>query len=115
MKDRFAVRIERSVRPLRFAFIVNAADASAVRRACEWNTLFWGGRLNAVIPLFSTPPRGWPPRHERRQPRLEAIAAAHGYIDAFEPDYVIEMEAGLTEPLNLPKWLVKKESNLAYD
>ena len=33
MTDRFAVLIERSVRPLRFAFVVNAADAAAVRRA----------------------------------------------------------------------------------
>jgi hypothetical protein len=112
--EEIRVTVERRVRPIRFAFLVDPSDVEGVRHAFEMNTFLWGGRLNPVIPLYSEAPKGWPPRGVR-QPRLAPADAADGYVKAFEPDYLVEMADGLSKKLSFPEHFVIKPKKIAYD
>ncbi len=48
------INIERRVRALRFGFVVDPNAVETIRRAFEISTFLWGGRLNPVIPLYSS-------------------------------------------------------------
>lgn len=108
------INIERRVRPLRFGFVVDPSDVETVLRAFEINTFLWGGRLNPVIPLYSEAPAGWPPR-SRGQQRVSPLAAAQGYLSAFEPDYLVEMREGLSRDLGFSADFVVKHKDIHYD
>src|SRR3954469_13435106 len=94
------ITIERRVRPLRFGFVVDPEDPAAVRRAFEINTILWGGRFNALIPLF----RLWPPREKNMVAGpFSPVDAANGYLSAFEPDYVVEIGECWHDELSVPE------------
>jgi len=108
------INIERRVRPLRFGFVVDPKDVATVRRAFEINTFLWGGRLNSLIPLYSEAPAGWPPPSAGRK-RLSPLAAARGFVNAFEPDYLVEMRDGLSGGLEFSADFIVKQKDLHYD
>lgn len=76
------VSVRRRIRPLRFAFLIDHRDAAELRRAIQVNTILWAGMFNAIIPIFRRTPRSW---QTSRAP-AEVVA---GYLDTFEPDFVI--------------------------
>lgn len=76
------VSVRRRVRPLRFAFVVDHCNVSDVRKAIQLNTILWGGRFNAIIPTFARTPSSW-------GTRCTAKEITRGYLDAFEPDFVV--------------------------
>ena len=77
--------ITTTLRPLKFALLVHPGDQRGLREAIELNTLLWGGQFNPIIPTYRRLPSGW---HG-----TERIGTARdvftGYLEAFDPDYVV--------------------------
>jgi hypothetical protein len=76
--------VTRTCRPIKIGFVVNPADAGAIRTAIETSTFLWGGQYNPLIPLYSRKPRYWDSFFER----FDRQAVLRGYLDAFDPDFV---------------------------
>jgi hypothetical protein len=76
------VSVRRRVRPIRFAFLVNHRDPTELRKAVEVNTVLWAGMFNAIVPVFKRTPANW-------RTTWTATEIVRGYLDAFEPDFVI--------------------------
>jgi hypothetical protein len=89
------VRIDQSLRPIRFGFIVEPTTAG-VQRAIEAATLSWGGRFCPMIPRL---------RRRRRwdSTSLAPNAIMRGIIEAFEPDLLVTDDAAEAERLGYPK------------
>ena len=75
-----------SLRPLRLAFLVDPADDAAVLQAIQTNTFLWGGAFNPIIPVFHRLPTTW---KRERFDRVKPRAMLDGYLDAFDPDFVV--------------------------
>jgi len=78
------VTITRRLRPLRLAFLLSPRDRDALRRVIEVNTCLWGGRFNAIVPYqrsgFSVASGRW-----------TGDEIVRGYLDRFEPDFLIDL------------------------
>ena len=76
------------LRPIKLAFLVNPKDKESLLKAIEINTFLWGGVYNPIIPTYKRIPQNWeglPPRN------LSAQNIIAGYLDNFDPDYVVPM------------------------
>ena len=79
------------LRPLRYAFLVEPKDRKSLQRVFEVNSSLWGGIFNFIIPVF----KNVPPRYRRKYQRtISASAMLQGFVEAFQPDFVIETKAG---------------------
>ncbi|MCW0221111.1 MAG: hypothetical protein OJI67_22470, partial [Prosthecobacter sp.] len=88
------------LRPIRFGFLVRVPDHEHLLEAFATNTCLWGGIFNPIIPVFTHVPRWW----DRHGHRLEsAKQILNGYLDQFEPDFLVEAEAGLAQSLGFAK------------
>src|SRR5258708_5965791 len=129
MDDTAYLAISRRLRPLRFGFLVQPRDSQSLLRAIQLNTCLWGGRFNPIIPVFRRLPRGWsddlferhpeiskqmPPRVRRRIKRFRTNARefVRGYLDAFEPDYLVETTAGLAKDMTFEQSLILKPDDI---
>lgn len=97
VQDR-SITVRLRLRPLRLAFLIPLNDRALLRRALQINTCVWGGRYNPIIPIFSRTPSWW---SDLVKPSARAIV--RGYLDAFEPDYVVPMASNLAGGLNIPE------------
>jgi len=75
-----------TLRPIKIAFLVNPNDQGALKTAIELNTLLWGGIYNPIIPTYKRRPSHWKKRTSRK-----ASEILEGYLDAFDPDFVIPL------------------------
>ena len=75
-----------NARPIRLAFLVNPADIDSLQRVIEINTFLWGGKFNAIIPTFQDTPENW---HHCSD--MDAQDIVSGYLNNFDPDYVVPM------------------------
>lgn len=73
-------------RPIKLAFLVDPNDATQVRDAIRLACSVWGGAYCPIVPLHSRLPRIW--KEHRRTTAKEIIL---GYIDAFDPDVLVQM------------------------
>jgi hypothetical protein len=78
--------LELTLRPLKLAFLVDPADKAALTEAIQINSFLWGGMFNPIIPVFRRLPSIW---RERFHGHLTAQTLVTGYLDAFDPDYVV--------------------------
>jgi hypothetical protein len=86
------VSLNLRLRPIRFAFLVRPDDSRKVLEILRINTCLWGGRFNPIVPHFKRVPSWW----ERKDYRFEnAKQITNGYLDFFEPDFLVEAEKGL--------------------
>lgn len=76
------------LRPLRLAFLVRPSDKAAIATAIETTSFLWGGAYNPIIPVYHKLPRFWG-RDSRRG--ITARSVLDGYLDAFDPDYVVKV------------------------
>ena len=76
------------LRPIKLAFLVNPNDKESLLKAIEINTFLWGGVYNPIIPTYKRIPPNWkgPPSKN-----LSAKNVVSGYLDNFDPDYVVPM------------------------
>jgi hypothetical protein len=84
------------LRPIRFAFLVRPDDKKRTLEIFKVNTCLWGGKFNPIVPCFRQVP-GWWDRHAHKFET--AIQIMNGYLDMFEPDFLVEAEPGLADGL----------------
>jgi hypothetical protein len=84
------------LRPIRFAFLVRPDDRKRTLEIFKVNTCLWGGKFNPIVPCFRQVP-GWWDRHGHKFET--AIQITNGYLDMFEPDFLVEAEPGLADGL----------------
>ncbi len=86
------VSVNVRLRPVRFAFIVRPEDKANLQTIFQINTCLWGGIYNPIIPFFKRVPAWW----ERMEYKFDnAKQIINGYLDYFEPDFVVEAEKGI--------------------
>jgi hypothetical protein len=79
------------IRPLRFAFLVDPRDNARLQTVFEINSVLWGGCYNFIIPLFKRVPA----HYKRPYDHLpSAKAMLKGLVEAYQPDFLVETEAG---------------------
>lgn len=107
------VSVSLRLRPIRFAFLVRPDDAKRTLEIFRINTCLWGGKYNPIIPFFKRLPPWW----EREGYRFEnAKQIINGYLDFFEPDFIVEAEKGLAEGLGFdPERILKLTDLLVRD
>src|SRR2546425_2285298 len=74
------------LRRLKFAFMVDPHDREGILEAIQINTFLWGGTFNPIIPAFHRIPSKWAHRESLTSKKL-----IEGYLDAFDPDYVVKV------------------------
>ena len=80
--------IDVRLRPIKLAFLVNPKDKNSLLKAIEINTFLWGGTFNPIIPTYRRIPARW--RDDPfKNPNAQSVIS--GYLDNFDPDYVIPM------------------------
>lgn len=89
-----SIRVDIRLRPIRFGFLVRPDDEEKVLDIFRINTCLWGGRFNPIIPFFQDVPSWW----ERGNYRFEDVKQIiNGYLDFFEPDFLVEAEKGIAD------------------
>lgn len=88
------------LRPIRFGFLVRIPDRARLLDVFATNTCLWGGVFNPIVPVFTNVPRWWD-RHGHRFESAKQIL--NGYLDQFEPDFLVEAEVGLAKNLGFSK------------
>ena len=89
-----SIRVDIRLRPIRFGFLVRPDDAENVLEIFRVNTCLWGGMFNPIIPFFESLP-SWLESEGFQFENPKQII--DGYLDFFEPDFVIETEEGLAD------------------
>lgn len=103
------VSVSLRLRPVRFAFLVRLSDKRSTLDIFRINTCLWGGQFNPIIPFFRRLPSWW----ERQDIRFEnAKQVINGYLDFFEPDFLVEAEKGLANELEFDPRRVIRLSDL---
>ncbi|MDH5180067.1 MAG: hypothetical protein OEZ39_11360 [Gammaproteobacteria bacterium] len=91
-----SINVNIRLRPIRFVFLVRPDDKKRTLDIFRINTCLWGGKYNPIIPFFKRLPTWW----ERKGYRFEnAKQIINGYLDFFEPDFIVEAERGLASGL----------------
>ncbi len=91
-----SININIRLRPIRFAFLVRPDDKKRALEIFRINTCLWGGKYNPIIPFFKRLPSWW----ERKEYQFEnAKQIVNGYLDFFEPDFIVEAEERLADGL----------------
>lgn len=88
------------VRPLRLGFLMKPDDPAMLLRVIEVNTCLWGGRFNFIIPVFGRTPKRY---RDRYLPGPTTKQLRDGIIEAFEPDFLVETQAGIAAEMEFPK------------
>jgi hypothetical protein len=81
-----STKLEITLRPLKFALIVNPYDQKSILEAIQLNSFLWGGTYNPIIPKFNKIPKNW--EHPRTKSQTASSIFA-GYIDNFDPDFLV--------------------------
>lgn len=90
------ITAEVRLRPIRYAFLTRPGDGKRLLEIFRVNTCLWGGKYNPIIPYFSQKPNWWGWSPYRRETAARII---NGYLDYFEPDFIVEAEEGLAASL----------------
>jgi hypothetical protein len=75
-----------TLRPIKFAFLVNPTERGILDRVIEASLFQWGGLHNPIIPIFRRLPSYWDDLPSRR---LASVDICSGYLRMFDPDAVI--------------------------
>jgi hypothetical protein len=76
------------LRPIRLGFLVDPSDKRALLEAIRLNTFLWGGGYNPIIPVVKNLSKYW---RDYPRERVSRESIVSGYLDAFDPDYVIPL------------------------
>ncbi|WP_257828996.1 hypothetical protein [Burkholderia glumae] len=76
-----------TVRPLKLALLVDPNNAAQVREAIRMACSLWGGMFFPIIPMHKRMPASWR-EGGLRPPSAKNVAL--GYIDAFDPDVLVQ-------------------------
>ncbi len=87
------IQVDIRLRPIRFGFLVRPDDAENILEIFRINTCLWGGMFNPIIPFFESVPTWWERGGYRFEDEKQII---NGYLDFFEPDFLVEAEEGIS-------------------
>ncbi|MDE0292528.1 MAG: hypothetical protein OXK19_08530 [Candidatus Dadabacteria bacterium] len=87
-----SVSIKVNTRPIRFAFLVDPNDSEQVGEAIRLSSTLWGGVYFPIIELHKKIPATW---KESLSERLSARKVILGHIDAFDPDFLVQLSEGI--------------------
>ncbi|MEK7554917.1 MAG: hypothetical protein AAB518_02970 [Patescibacteria group bacterium] len=76
------------IRPIKIAFLVDSNNAKQVREAIQLSSTLWGGAYCPIVPLYKQMPKTW------REGLIKAPKAKRvvlGYIEAFDPDVLVQL------------------------
>ena len=90
------IQIDIRLRPIRFGFLVRPTDKAKILEIFRINTCLWGGMFNPIIPFLECVPPWWE-RHDFGSENANQII--NGYLNFFEPDFLVEAEDGLANGL----------------
>ena len=85
-----------NARPIRHAFLVDPMDADSLQRVIEINTFLWGGKFNAIIPVWKDVSENW---YDCGNINPQDIVS--GYLNNFDPDCVVPMGECSNSDLNV--------------
>lgn len=105
------IRAQVRLRPVRFAYLVRPDDSTKAAEVFEINTCLWGGRFNPIIPCFKQVPKWWDRHHKSFESANEII---NGYLDFFEPDFIVETQTGLSTGLGFDPARVLTLENMLF-
>lgn len=103
------ISVNLRLRPIRFAFLVRPDNQKHILEAFRINTCLWGGRYNPIIPFFKQLPKWWDKKGHRFESAKQIL---NGYLDFFEPDFVVESEKNMAAGLGFDPERVLKFSNI---
>lgn len=83
------------VRPIRLAHLVDPNDPGQVREAIRLSSTLWGGSYCPIITLYKRMPATW--KDLLRAPL--AMRVISGYIDAFDPDILVQFSKTIPDSL----------------
>lgn len=89
--------------------MVKPSDQKRVLEILRINTCLWGGKFNPIIPFFRQVPSWWD-RHGHRFDTVKQII--NGYLDRYEPDFLVEAEKGLADGLGFNSNRIFQLSNI---
>ncbi len=95
-----SIRVDVRLRPIRFGFLVRLEDEEKIAEIFRINTCLWGGMFNPIIPFLECVPPWWE-RYEFGSENANRIM--NGYLNFFEPDFLVEAEAGLANGLGFDR------------
>ena len=91
------ITISQRSRPLRFGYLLRGFyDDRGFRAGIRLFTSLWGGMYNCFIPVYRHRPRWWRGSQSGRE-------ITRGYIEAFEPDFLIAEDSELAYGLDYEK------------
>lgn len=79
--------INLKTRPIKLAFLIDPNNTKQVREAIQLSTTIWGGSYCPIIPLYKKMPKTWKDGPLKAPKAKEVIL---GYIEAFDPDILIQ-------------------------
>lgn len=97
------------LRPIRFVFLVRPDNQKHALDAFRINACLWGGRYNPIIPFFKQLPKWWDKKGHRFESAKQIL---NGYLDFFEPDFIVEAEKGIARDLGFDPERVLKPSDI---
>jgi hypothetical protein len=104
-----SVSLDIRLRPVRFAFLVRPDDRKNVHEIFQVSTCLWGGMYNPIIPFFKRLPQWW----ERKGYHFDnAKQIINGYLDFFEPDFIVEAEKGIADGFGFDQGRVLQLSDI---
>ena len=86
------------LRPIKLAFLVHPNDKESLLKAIEINTFLWGGTFNPIIPTYRRIPKDWE-YGPFENPDAQSVLS--GYLNNFDPDYVVPMGACSDYPFDV--------------
>ncbi len=79
--------INLKIRPIKLAFLVDPNNAKQVREVIQLSSTLWGGAYCPIIPLHKKMPKTWKDG-PLKAPKAKKVIL--GYIEAFDPDVLIQ-------------------------
>lgn len=97
-----------TLRPIRIAFVIRPWDRAAALRAMQISTFLWGGTYNPIIPYHQ--------RIDRRNPFFHGAGSARevfeGYLQAYDPDFVVRLGSTKHANIDLGRYREIKEDEI---
>ena len=100
------------LRPIRFAFLAKPNNLQKLLEIFKINTCLWGGKFNPIIPFFRQVPDWWDRRGYSFYTSKQII---NGYLDFYEPDFLVESEKRLATDLGYNLERIFQLSDLLID
>ena len=85
--------VDTRVRPLKLAYPVDPSNKEQVREAIRLSSTLWGGVYFPIIPLYKRMPKTW--KDPVKAPEAKKVIL--GYLDAFDPDILVQFSKSVPD------------------